>query len=486
MMDSKRLLELLQSIVGKEFVTADRLATFAYSRDTSVFGGSDVETVVRPGSTEEVSRIMVLANQHRIPVVVRGGGSSIYGQPKGVPGSNLLLDMTRMNTILDLNPENMTVTTQAGIIMGKLQYACNQEGLYIFTPSAPVHTVSLGGWMSGAAGGAGIWREVISLTVVLPNGAVVKTGGGPGTNVNQPLYYNRNLGGPDFTGLFIGDGGSFGIKTEATLRLVGLPPVTRARIVEFTTLEKVLELILRHVKRVDPHPFDPLLVFGAGAMETFMPGSGEQGKFTVMGIMQGHTVKEVEAKLDALDVIVTEMKADRNPELDAMTEAMSSSGEGDEGMEMFGLGFFNGLGLAAWLPFNMPRASFHETYPKLIAWREKRLEEAAQRGFECTSRFEFFTPGDQCYLSGEVDAFFKDSDDPALKEFVRTMIFDFQRYTHELGFIDVYNQGVMSNLNARYWSPGFRALYQTVKSTLDPHTILNPGLWLEETTDVEG
>jgi FAD/FMN-containing dehydrogenase len=313
-----------------------------------------------------------------------------------VPGANLLLDMTRMNTILDLNLENMTVTTQAGIIMGKLQHACNREGLYIFTPSAPVHTVSLGGWMSGAAGGAGIWREVISLTVVLPNGSVVKTGGGPGTNVNQPLYYNRNLGGPDFTGLFIGDGGSFGIKTEATIRLVGLPHVTRARIVEFNTLENVLELILRHVKRVDPHPFDPLLVFGAGAMETFMPGSGEQGKFTVMGIMQGHTIKEVEAKLDALDAIVTEMKAGRNPELDAMTEAMSSSGEGEEGMEMFGLSFFNGLGLAAWLPFNMPRASFHETYPKLIAWREKRLEEAAQRGFECTSRFEFFTPGDQC------------------------------------------------------------------------------------------
>ena len=278
MMDSKRLLELLQSIVGKEFVTADRLATFAYSRDTSVFGGSDVEAVVRPGSTEEVSKIMVLASKHRIPVVVRGGGSSIYGQPKGVPGSNLLIDMTRMNTILDLNLENMTVTAQAGVIMGKLQHACNREGLYIFTPSAPVHTVSLGGWISGAAGGAGIWRELIGLTVVLPNGSVVKTGGGPGTNVNQPLNYNRNLGGPDFTGLFIGDGGSFGIKTEATIRLVGLPQVTRARIVEFNTLEDVLALILRHVKRLDPHPFDPLLVFGAGAMETFMPGSGEAGE----------------------------------------------------------------------------------------------------------------------------------------------------------------------------------------------------------------
>ena len=481
-----KILESLQEIVGKGFVTTDRFATFAYRKDTSVFGGTDAGTVVRPGSTEEVSRIMSLAYQHRIPVVVRGGGSSIYGQPKGIPGSNLLLDMTRMNTILDLNLANMTVTAQAGIIMGKLQHACNSEGLFIFTPSAPVHTVSLGGWMSGAAGGAGIWRELMNLTVVLPNGETVKTGGGPGTNVKQSLYYNRTLGGPDFTGLFVGDGGAFGIKTEATIRLLGLPQVTRARIVEFNQLEQALELILRHVKRVDPHPFEPLLVFGPGAMETFMPGSGDEGKFTVMGIIQGHSVKEVEAKLDALDQIVTDMKAGRNPQLDAMTEAMSSNGEEEEKMEMFGLDFFNGLGLAAWLPFNMPRASFHQTYPKLIEWREKRLGEAERRGFECTSRFEFFTPGDQCYLSGEVDAFFKDSDDPELREFVRTMIFDFQQYTHELGFIDVYNQGIMSNLNARYWSPGFCSLYQTIKKTLDPHGILNPGLWLDPAENREG
>jgi len=486
MMLPNKILESLQEIVGKGFVTTDRFATFAYRKDTSVFGGTDAGTVVRPGSTEEVSRIMSLAYQHRIPVVVRGGGSSIYGQPKGIPGSNLLLDMTRMNTILDLNLANMTVTAQAGIIMGKLQHACNSEGLFIFTPSAPVHTVSLGGWMSGAAGGAGSWRELMNLTVVLPNGETVKTGGGPGTNVKQSLYYNRTLGGPDFTGLFVGDGGAFGIKTEATIRLLGLPQVTRARIVEFNQLEQALELILRHVKRVDPHPFEPLLVFGPGAMETFMPGSGDEGKFTVMGIIQGHSVKEVEAKLDALDQIVTDMKAGRNPQLDAMTEAMSSNGEEEEKMEMFGLDFFNGLGLAAWLPFNMPRASFHQTYPKLIEWREKRLGEAERRGFECTSRFEFFTPGDQCYLSGEVDAFFKDSDDPELREFVRTMIFDFQQYTHEMGFIDVYNQGIMSNLNARYWSPGFCSLYKTIKKTLDPHGILNPGLWLDPAENREG
>lgn len=477
-MHSEKIAAAVRDIVGEAYVTTGRYATFAYTRDTSVFGGTEAETVVRPGSTEEVSNIMALAHRQRIPVVVRGGGSSIYGQPKGSPGSNLLIDMTRMNRIIDLNRQNMTVSAQAGIIMGRLQQACNQAGFFIFTPSAPVHTVSLGGWLSGAAGGAGISAELMSVTVVLPDGAVVKTGGGPGTNINQTLYYNRSLGGPDFTGLFVGDGGSFGIKTEATIRLLGLPHITRASIVELDTLDQALELVLRHVKRVTPHPFDPLLVFGPAAMDIFMPGAGSGGKFTALAIMQGHTIPEMEAKRDAFDALAAAMKAGRNPALEAMSEAMSRSGEGEGGMEMFGLSFFNGLGRAAWLPFNMPRAGFQDVYPRLIEWREKRVEEAAHKGFECVARFEFFTPADQCYLSGEVDAFFRDSDDPELERFIRTMIYDFQRFTHDLGFIDVYNQGVMSNLNAAYWSPGFRSLYQTIKKTLDPHGILNPGLWI--------
>ena len=63
--------------------------------------------------------------------------------------------------------------------------------------------------------------------------------------------------------------------------------------------------------------------------------------------------------------------------------------------------------------------------------------------------------------------------------FVREMILDYQKFTHELGLMDVYNQGVMSSINAGCWSPGFKHLYAAVKSTLDPKGILNAGLWLE-------
>lgn len=475
----------LRTIVGEQYVTDAPAARFAYRQDASLFGGTDAAVIVRPGSTEDVSRIMALAWREAIPVVVRGGGSSIYGQPPGVPGQNLLMDMTRMNRILGMNSEGMTVTAEAGIIMGRLQEACNRAGFYLFVPAAPVHTVSLGGWLSGAAGGGGIWWEIISVTVVMPDGTVVRTGGGPGTHTLLSGAYSRIMGGPDFTGMFIGDGGSLGVKTEVTVRLMGLPSVTRASIRVFRDLETVLELMKRHVARVNPHPFDPLLVFGPGANELFSAEEGPQDTFTVMAMMQGHTDAETDARRDAFAAIGDELGGQSTPELDALAGMMARGSDGESEMEMFGLGFFNGLGVAAWLPFNMPRTRMAEVYPQLIAWREERIAEAARRGFECQARFEFMAPSDQCSVTGEVDAFFKDSPSPELRAFVRQMIRDYQEFTHALGLLDVYNQGMMSRLNARCWSDGYRALYSTVKKAVDPNNILNAGLWLDR-PPVEG
>jgi FAD/FMN-containing dehydrogenase len=391
-----------------------------------------------------------------------------------------------MNSVINLDPQAMTVTAQAGIIMGKLQQACNQAGFYVFVPAAPVHSVSLGGWLSGAAGGGGIWWETIGMTVVLPDGTVVTTGGGPGTNVRQQYPYSRIIGGPDFSGMFIGDGGSLGIKTEVTIRLLGLPSVTRGCILEFTKLENVMELVRRHTERVNPHPFDPVLVFGPGANEIFDPEAAGQEKFTVMGLMLGHTAPEMDAKKEAFNTLAESLGGTHNPQLDAMTDVMAGGGEAEPEMEMFSMGFFNGLGLAAWLPFNMPRVSFCEIYPKLVAWRERRIAEAEKKGFVIQARFDFFAASDQCSITGEVDAFFKDTDSPELRNFVRDMILDYQKYTHELGLLDVYNQGVMSSINAGCWSPGFRHLYATVKNTLDPKGILNPGLWINGIENKDG
>jgi FAD/FMN-containing dehydrogenase len=474
---AKELCTSLRSIAGERYVTTDPLAVFAYTQDASNFGGTHAAVVVRPGSTEEVARILVLANQHGIPVVVRGGGASIYGQPKGAPGHNLLLDMTRMNQVKAINPRSMTVTAQAGIIMSKLELACRKEGFYIFTPFVPNHIVSLGGWMSGVAGSAGLWKDIVGMTVVLADGTVVTTGGGPGTNRHQPLAYSRTLGGPDFTGLFIGDGGSFGIKTEATVRIRKYPPYVRAGIIEFASLENVLTMMERHVQRDTSFPFDALLVFGAGAMENFAVGPEGVKAFTVQRMAMGYSSEELDCRVAAFQADARELGGTSNPALEAMAAAMeaSSGTEGDPGMDWMAL--FNGFGRAAWLPFTLPREGFADVYPQLLAWREERRRAANERGYRCNATWEFFTASDQSTIIGEMDVFFEETHEPGLQVYARDLMLDFQEYAHRLGSIDVYNQGAMASINAGCWSAGYGTLFQTVRTMLDPNNILNPGLW---------
>ena len=474
----------LTGIVGERYITDDPVTRFTYTQDASLFGGTQSALVVRPGSTDEVSRIAALANRCRVPLVMRGGGATIYGQPKGDPDRTVLLDMTRMDRVIEVNPAGMTVTAEAGIILGKLVHACKQQGFFIWAPFAPLHMVSLGGWISGAAGAAGLWTDIVSITVVLADGTVVKTGGGPGTNVHQPLLYNRNLGGPDFAGLFIGDGGSLGIKTEVTVRLTQIPGKLRAGIFAFDELAPAMELVRLHVERRPVLRFDPVLVFGAGAMKNFMGESDEVPPFTVQAMIQGHSDAEVEARLAAINSIAEQCGAGHNDMLDAMAEAMGTP-TGEES-EMDWMAIFNSFGIAAWMPFNLPRQGFVDVYNKLIAWRTERLKEAEKLGLHLRTTWEFFAASDACTIVGEIDAFFADVYNPQAEKFARTLMADFQKYAHGLGSIDVYNQGFMADLTASCWSPGFRRLFETVKAALDPNGILNPGQWAGSYLNNEG
>lgn len=464
----------LEDIVGSPYVTDDPVTRFTYTQDASLFGGTQSALVVRPGSTEEVSRIAALANRHRVPLVMRGGGATIYGQCKGDPDRTVLLDMTRMERILEINNAGMTVTAEAGIIMGKLVHACKKEGCYIYAPFAPSQMVSLGGWMSGAAGSASLWPDIVSITVVLAGGAIVKTGGGPGTNMHQPIAYNRNLGGPDFAGLFIGDGGSFGIKTEATVRITKYPPLIRAGIFAFDEIEPALELVRLHVERRTLQRFDPMMVFCAGAMKNFMGDDDEVAPFTVQAMMQGHDAAELEAKLAFVNRLAEQCGGKHNFLLDAMAESMANPSPDSE---MDWMAIFNSFGLPAWLPFTLPRQGFSGVYKKLLAWRTARLKEADRLGLHLRTTWDMFIPTDASTLIGEIDCFFTDVERPEAIAFARDMMADFQRYAHTLGSIDVYNQGFMADLNAACWSPGFRHLFEAVKAAVDPNGILNAGQW---------
>lgn len=248
-----KLLGPLAKIAGEEYVSDDDFVLYSYSRDSSPFPERTPGVVVRPDSTEEVSAIVALANKTRTPIIPRGGASTVCGIPAGEPGRSIVLDLTRMREILEVNQENMTVTVQCGAPWSKLYYELSKLSLYTPCVWFPGYTGTVGGSISEAGNPQfhqeyGLFgRHILSLKVVLPNGETVQTGSAANAHGTT---FSRYTHGPDLTGLFIGDHGIFGVKIEATLRLFPLSK-TRSGCFGFPDAESAFHA-LYNLSRLQP------------------------------------------------------------------------------------------------------------------------------------------------------------------------------------------------------------------------------------------
>jgi glycolate oxidase len=187
--------------------------------------------VALPDSTGDVSTIMRLASQHGVAVVPRGAGTGLSGGAAGIDGA-LTIVLTRMNRILDIDADNLCVTTQPGVINAELKAAVAREGLFYPPDPASYETCSIGGNLGTNAGGLccvkyGQTRDwVLGLEVVLADGTVIRTGG----------KTVKDTAGYSLTHLFVGSQGTLGIITEATLRLRPLPGPRATMLAFFATL----------------------------------------------------------------------------------------------------------------------------------------------------------------------------------------------------------------------------------------------------------
>lgn len=227
----KKIMERLVEVVGKDNCSDEDFVVQVYAKSLdSVSGRQAPAAVVIPGSTEEVSGIVKIANEFKTPILPRGSGADLTMGAKPTKDGVILLDLNkRMNKILNIDIDHGVATVETGVQWGQLITALLSQGYYTgqFGPANSATTIG-GGIANASVGGggetmfAGPGRLVTSLEVVLPTGEIINTGSAANPN-GKPWFGGRFLGGPDLTGMFIGDPGVLGIKTKVSLQIFPMP-----------------------------------------------------------------------------------------------------------------------------------------------------------------------------------------------------------------------------------------------------------------------
>ncbi len=219
-------------IVGEENIEVRPAMLHAYSYDATPGFQSMPDCVVSPRSAKEVSKIVKICHEHKIPIVPRGSGTNLSGGTTPLQGGVVIL-FKHMDQILEIDEENLTMTVQPGVITAEVIAAAEEKGLFYPPDPGSMHISQIGGNISENAGGLrglkyGVTRDyVMGLEVVLPNGDIIQTGG----------KLAKDVAGYDLTRLIVGSEGTLGLVTEATLKLIPKPETKKTALALFDDLE---------------------------------------------------------------------------------------------------------------------------------------------------------------------------------------------------------------------------------------------------------
>ncbi len=234
--------DALSAIVGAERVFTGENIKEEYSHDE--LGGTESypDIVCIMHSTEEVSAVMKYAYAENIPVTVRGSGTGLVGSCVPIM-HGILLDMTEMNHVLELDEENLTLTVEPGMLLMEISAFVEEKGLF-YPPDPGEKSATVGGNISTNAGGMravkyGVTRDFVrELTVVLTDGRVMKVGG----------KVVKNSSGYDLKDLIIGSEGTLAVITECVLKLLPLPKKTISLLIPFTSLDAAIGTVPKIIK----------------------------------------------------------------------------------------------------------------------------------------------------------------------------------------------------------------------------------------------
>jgi len=241
-MITQEILKELGSIVGRGDLLTEKEDRICYSYDATTLKFLP-EAILFPENANEVSQILKLANREKIPVFPRGAGSGFSGGSLPVSGG-IVLCTSKMDKILELDEENLTIEIEPGVVTETLQKFVESKGLFYPPDPASLKFSTIGGNIAECAGGPravkyGVTKDyVLGLEVVLPSGEILSTG----------VKTAKSVVGYDLTRLIVGSEGTLGVITKAILKLIPLPETKNTLLVLFKRIEDAAMVVTNIVK----------------------------------------------------------------------------------------------------------------------------------------------------------------------------------------------------------------------------------------------
>lgn len=307
-----------QTIFGDRILYGDEIPE-EYSHDELGGTYSRPDCVIKALSTEEVSSVMRYADSHHLPVTVRGAGTGLVGAC--VPMYHgIALDVSGMNRVLELDEDNLILTVQPGLLLMELAAYVEEKGFF-YPPDPGEKTATIGGNISTNAGGMravkyGVTRDYVrGLTVVLPNGEILKLGG----------KVVKNSSGLDLKDLIVGSEGTLAVITECVLKLLPLPERTLSLLVPFPALDQAIETVPKIIRsKAIPTAIEFMEKEVISDAEVYLGAAfpDKRGEAYLLLKFDGNTAEEIDAQYHKVAEICLE-----NGALDVL---ISNTAERDE------------------------------------------------------------------------------------------------------------------------------------------------------------